>query len=234
MNITRYFLKAEDSMGHKGFVPLWIPGSANFDVVTPLGLLHDCLEHGLSDTGTIQDEIIAFGRIVAMRGISNLVSITALGEEIAEFLKRKYDQTRSWPAVFDFPTTTVKLPKGHDTAVMLINRILDKVDEELENASYAAFAPIYEEQIRSMLCYGYRDAHRRYGGYSGAISIGYLMDDWLDNNHIAFDRMSDRAEFNDVLRVQIDTRDQHIQLKIIPHYYEYSWLRNKKIFWHMR
>ena len=52
MNITRYFLKTEDSQGHKGFVPLWIPSSANFVVVTPLGLLHDCLEHGLSDTGT--------------------------------------------------------------------------------------------------------------------------------------------------------------------------------------
>ena len=52
MKIVRYFIHAEDqATGMHGFMPLWIPRSAGFNVSGSRSMLHDALEHALSDTG---------------------------------------------------------------------------------------------------------------------------------------------------------------------------------------
>lgn len=91
MKITRRFVWAEhESTGSTGWNPLWIPREADFTPNNGAGIVHDTLEHALCDTGTFEDEIMAFGRIVALRLLPGVFSMNryrsttaaSLGEEM--------------------------------------------------------------------------------------------------------------------------------------------------------
>lgn len=88
MLMTRRFVWAEhEDTGISGWSALFIPKSADFTPNSGRGLMHDMLEHSMSDKGTFAEEVMAYGRLIALRVLPGVFSPSArrgygLGSEL--------------------------------------------------------------------------------------------------------------------------------------------------------
>lgn len=189
MKIVRFFLAGEDDNGIDGFVPLWIPKSANFDAGTGFGLLHDMLEHGLSDKGTVEDEAVAFGRIIALRVIPWVqtgvrpLDPASLGSEIGEIWGKKHADDTSYS--FRAPPQTEPITGDSGQAERLIREMGRNMEKGfLSETGYAWYEdgskppetmPQHlHDWLIDYLRLGYRDALRRYGSQDhGCYEVGH-------------------------------------------------------------
>lgn len=248
MKIVRYFIHNEwEDTGTCGFQPLWVPRSSNFTPSdSPRLLAHDMFEHRLCDTGKIHEEVMAFGRIVALRvnpgviqrGFESVES--SLGAEIGSIWCDTVNDLvnagclKAPPETSEVTTYSVEcqLRKMAEKALFSVNR--DLGDREFgEQVSLGQ-----EQDVLGWLRIGYMDALRRYGQQDhGCYETGHAVDRWTKSREAREVEQYAEQEENDgnVLRLSWDT----VQLRMSHRFYEPSgdygrfprWLRQRIWSW---
>jgi hypothetical protein len=218
VNVVRKFIWEEDGSGNQGWLPLWIPRSASFDVSYSMRtMLHDILEHKLIDRGTLAEECEAFGRIVAGRGVSGYVRSgfqspeKSLGAELGYACARVGDL-----GTVSKGTPNIKLMRGDDPqAVDFIRYMMPAVadayraeylastdEETLDEADETLLRADLRAAFNRMVL-GARDARRRYHKWIG--SIGPLF------SQAEKTKLPVGYE-GDILTVKVDLKESRIKM----------------------
>jgi len=213
MKIVRYFMQHEgEDTGIKGFVPLWIPKSVGFDPMDAMGMMHDMLEHRLCDRGHYHEELMAFGRIIALRGIPGHLQRgqamppgESLGTELAgiwaDALEGRDQDLMPAPG-----TTPVA-----DYAEKMINNVAKALIDNAESMAHdrdQCFVPDagFKRSARSWLRIGYLDALRRYGQQDhGCYDTGAVAFGWAENHKREINNLAEDGVEGMVLRLCFDT-----------------------------
>jgi hypothetical protein len=242
MKIIRYFLQHEsDDTGINGWIPMWVGKSKGFDPMQASGMAHDALEHRLCDSGTYEEELMAFGRLIALRGLSGLGFRSFrspeynLGMELAGIWDRSNEENLR--DLLPAPTTT-KLDRYIET---FLSGVCDAFvryvggnnsgdDEEVE------LSPVHLGHMRSWLRIGVRDAVRRYGEIDhGCYDVGQALVHWGELNRRRLDLLAE-DEPGSALRLVFDTKSCRFTDTLIRPSWEtgelpYRWLRDKLFVW---
>ncbi len=244
MKIIRYFIQHQsEESGMDGFVPLWIPKSSNFDPFGAQGMAHDMLEHRLCDKGAYFEELMAFGRAAALRGIprhtfrSTLYTPSeSLGTELAGIWARVQSDNRAdLPAA---PETGRVSDHAEDFLRNMVRNFAKSVERECEDND-AEFA-IDRTHIRSMLSWlriGYLDALRRYGEQDhGCYDTGWAAFHWADCNKKRINSIGEEA-LGCVMRLCFDTDRREMRDTLIEPNRKYGifqgWLESRIRAWRM-
>jgi hypothetical protein len=253
MKVVRYFIHAENQeTGMVGYLPLWIPRSANFDPSYELNLaLHDCLEHRLCDSGKPHEEAMAFGRLLALRVVSGSgdgrADARSLGQEFAGVMANIYQSGNDEDILKEPP----KVGRIFDEYVgeeirILVATCAKSLRSDLDARGELEMPdPVVFTRLAHWLQIGYIDAHRRYGGARGCSDMG----DVINRNRRSFTR-SDGAmtteqrrfvqmagdaedagtEAEECLRITVDTDTSEVKLRAIrkgEYGHHPLWLREK-------
>lgn len=233
MKIVRYFIHEEDEMtGMHGFMPLWIPKSANFNVSGSRGMIHDSLEHALSDTGKPWQEVVAFGRILALRvetGVMRGADQAGLGPELYGLLCNSDDGFfGAWGTLLPDPGPVIA-PDDYGATKKMISRVVDGMAKSSANSHGDRPEITTSACVRAarLLTLGYRDAMRRFGGYSGCSRLAWNAFDWAEQNERKIDDLSLECQNGDVLRLTIDTEYAEVRHTVIHQGERFDWLRHR-------
>ena len=232
MKIVRYFLHEEDEMtGMHGFMPLWIPKSAGFNVSGSPGMIHDALEHALSDTGKPWQEVVAFGRILALRvetGLNRGEVQDSLGAELAELVSEAKDFTGDWDTTLPDPGP-ISVTDEQNQARKLIRQVVDGMAARSESQWFdgPSISTLACTRAARLLGLGYLDAKRRYGGSSGCDRLAWETFGWAENNKKAIDNLELGCQNGDVLRLTIDTEYGQVRHAVIHQGERFEWLRQR-------
>lgn len=230
MKIIRYFLHEEDEhSGMHGFMPLWIPRSAGFNVSGARGMIHDSLEHALSDTGKPHQEVIAFGRILALRvesGVNRGDTQESLGSELAELVSEAQDFTGDWDTTLPDPGP-ISVTDDQSQVRKLIRQVVDGMAARSGSKWFDGppMGTLACTRAARLLGLGYLDAKRRYGGASGCNRLAWETFDWAENNTKTIDHLEQECKHGDVLRLTIDTHYGEVKTKVIHAGERLDWLR---------
>jgi hypothetical protein len=237
VKIIRYFIREENlNSGEGGFMPLWIPRSAGFDPSGAANLMHDSLEHRLCDSGKPFEEVLAFGRIIALRYLPGVLrSVDGIGEELKSLVKHAEAFPGDWDLALPDPGR-VELPEGSDDVHEAIKRIVKGMAKSARNDVHygdgQAMSNTACTRAARLLRLGYLDGMRRYGGYGGCSSLGWATAAWAERNEWNVEEMSREAASGDVLRVTIDTKECGVNLRLIPDGRRLDWLRPRIHHWY--
>ena len=252
MKIVRYFIHTEwEDVGSCGFQPLWVPKSSNFNPSSSARLLaHDMLEHRLCDTGKMHEEVMAFGRIVALRVFPGVMKSdyrsveSSLGDEIGSI----------WSDVVNEQCDTRCLAKAPETAGVNHYRVEHNLKLMAANAMVSVNKHLkdhheqhlkvhlqQEKDVLGWLRIGYLDALRRYGEQDhGCYDNGTAAFGWADSHEAKQieEYAEDELNAGHVLRLCWDT----VQLRMAHRFYEPSddygrfpgWLRRRVWAWNNR
>lgn len=232
MKIVRYFLHEEDEMtGMHGFMPLWIPKSANFNVSGSRGMIHDSLEHALSDTGKPWQEVVAFGRLLALRaetGVMHGADQAGLGSELYGLVSDAIGSSGDWSIALPDPGPVIA-PDEYGATKKMISRVVDGMAKSSANSCGDRPALTTSACVRAarLLTLGYRDAMRRFGGYSGCSRLAWNAFDWAEQNERKIDDLSLECQNGDVLRLTIDTEYAEVRHAVIRQGERFDWLRHR-------
>jgi hypothetical protein len=257
MKITRHYIYTEnEETGMTGFVPLWIPRSGGFDPSGFIGMIHDALEHRLCDTGKLHEEAMAFGRLMALRGVysGQKMNARALGQEFGGVVHTALS-SESYRGGELMPNVRIK-PMGEERVrsrfAELVSNCRDMLNRELDNDGYDdGFKQMPDGEFFGRmfrwLNVGYYDALRRYGGYDGCRQVGDLF--LLAERHRQkdeFDLLSKEAEdearmqglglmSSPVMKMVFDTANTYIKMTLIGSNAERGnhqmWLRKRIARW---
>lgn len=250
MKIIRYFIQhMDEETGLNGFLPLWIPKAAGFDPSTLSGMVHDMLEHRLCDKGHFHEELMAIGRMVALRVIpgvgrnSYISQEESLGVEMAGAFARMAGSRHEIPTLAE-PPGTGTVPQAERQLDQIVRhcrrRLPDFLHEEFDAESGLsvgeAWLRNFAEVMRSWLRIGYLDALRRYGTQDhGCYDVGYSAFGWAERNRRRIEVLSEDCLPGSVLRLQFDTAELVMTDRLIEPDPEYGhmpdWLRNRICVW---
>lgn len=218
MKIARYFLQhVDDETGMDGFVPLWIPRAAGFDPGTSFGLVHDMLEHRLSDQGRFHEELQALGRMTALRGIPGVEMQRSyrpfearLAMEVGTIWHDLFEAGHGHHEVAPPPPTA--LDGQAERAIQIIaNDCFEHIPQGAKDECDEA-APCWAAKLRKAVTgwmrIGYLDALRRYGSQDqGCWEVGHEAFYWMECNAKRIAQMSEECIPGSVLRLQFDTEE---------------------------
>jgi hypothetical protein len=237
LKIIRYFIREENlNSGMEGFIPLWVPRSAGFDPSGAAGLIHDALEHRLCDTGKPFEEVLAFGRIIALRYMPGVLSsLEGVGAELQALVRNAPDFPGDWDLALPDPGR-VELPEGSDDVHDAISLLVKGMAKMARNdGNYGCGEPMSRNactRAARLLRLGFLDGMRRYGGYSGCSSLGFATADWAERSAWLVEDMATNANNGDVLRLSIDTHYGEVKLKLIDNGQRIDWLRPRLQRWY--
>lgn len=247
MKIIRYFITHEsEETGVTGFLPLWIPKSSNFDPSDATGMVHDMLEHRLCDQGHLHEELMAFGRAIALRvatyfyGKNRGPSAEGMGSEIATAWVNELNS-----GDLNFPHAPKTVPIKDDFVEETIQSIATKAMQDI--ATELSFYTDSKrtnpnKQLHSAMVgwmrIGYLDAVRRYKGTDhGCYEVAHSAFTWakstrteqtigeLINEHVENGNLVLRLCY-DTDRHQMSMKDIHIKDQGFP-----QWLRQRIDCW---
>lgn len=251
MKIVRYFIReTSESTGLEGFLPLWIPRSANFDPSRLLGMMHDALEHRLCDTGKTHEEAMAFGRVLACRPHRGRSTPHSLGVEFSGVIFDEWDRGASQLADCLEPAPRVAgslldaqqksevsdFMKGFHKG--LKNSLGQRYNSDQINQDDMPMSgtALYTRLAR-WVTIGLADARRRYGGDYGCDQVGYLFD-WArqKSEQRKMDSLIEETYDGDCLRLTIDTDTTEVKCTPITVAEDYpfehpEWLRRRISVW---
>lgn len=235
MKIVRYFIAGEDDTGARGFMPLWIPQSKGFNVNGSRGMIHDSLEHSLSDTGAPHQEIMAFGRILALRyEPAILATMRNTGHELHALMSNSPEFPGDWNSAIPDPGP-VRMPSGTHQMRRTISDMVREVAKtgrrEVDYGCGQRLSDVACTRVARWLALGYIDAQRRYGGYDGCSSLGWVADGWAERESRNIESMGADAEDGDVLCLTIDTKFGEIKTRLISDGQRLDWLRPRINHW---
>jgi hypothetical protein len=228
MKVMRRFIWADHDTG-SGWIPVWIPRSADFNPVSAGGFFHDMLEHGLTDKGVFADECMAFGRAIALRVDPGVIQVWSgdsahnLGRDLFDALRGSNDDY-----VGDISVPRVGPMWEYSTSILgTIKRAVDSFSKAMRedmrdsaNGLDQAYLTTSCTRVASLLNLGYRDALRRYGGESNCASLGWSGDHFGKGAAL---KIPD-GEDDDILTITIDTKARgefaKVRLTSTDHYDE--------------
>lgn len=252
MKITRYFIQhVGEETGLDGWLPLWIPKSAGFDpFASPVGLVHDMLEHRLCDSGLFHEELMAMGRLIALRsvpGVDQGRSIYSYEESLGIEVSGAWaqgDGDREEATIVEPPPTAELDSHVEGRLHDLIDSCLKTLPGDLEDhcAWRGDVALDYEQFGASMLGWlriGYRDALRRYGQQDhGCWDNGHAAFRWARSNEKRMDRELEECCPGSVLRLCWDTVQLQMDDRVLEPNDKYGthpqWLRHRIWSWRNR
>lgn len=234
MKIIRYFLREEDdATGEHGFLPLWVPKSAGFNASDARSMLHDALEHRLCDSGKAHEEVMAFGRVIALRYIPGVLhTMRHSGSELGGLITGASDFQYDWDRAIPDPGP-VMLPEGSDEIHSVIRQMVKDMarsarseEEDMEIPSHVC------TRVARLLGLGFLDAMRRYGGYSGCNSLGWATHSWAERSAKTIEALARNSNDGDVLRLVIDTDSGEVRHTLIEDGRRHGWLRQRIVRWY--
>lgn len=236
MKIIRYFIREEDqATGERGFMPLWVPRSAGFNASDARGMMHDSLEHRLCDTGKPFEEVLAFGRIIALRYLPGVIRMQNTGHELHALVRNAPDFPGDWDLALPDPGR-VELPEGSDDVHTVISAMIKEMATAARREEVSTDGPAMTDaacvRMARLLRLGFLDGMRRYGGYGGCSNLGWLADNWAESNSWRVEVMAKECNDGDVLRVTIDTQGCGVNLRLISDGRRLDWLRPRIHNWY--
>jgi hypothetical protein len=159
-----------EDYGIKGWRPDWFPGA---DPVVGMGVAHDCLEHRASKTGPLNEEMMALGAMMFIRGGGGYFSWKAEtanqwwqngAADFEDHVQRYLAGTHDWVTM---PKGGTKpLEWGDHEIPLLFKEIEQRMKEVFEDAEDQLpdwlFDDIRKEAITRLIRRGYRWAAARY------------------------------------------------------------------------
>lgn len=220
--IRRHFVYHEDEdSGIDGWASMFVPKSAGFTPNRGRGLVHDALEHGLNEDGSFAFEVVAFGRILAMRrGLG--INPRALGSELYDTWMHDAES-----AHFEAPRVG-RCAASEDIQEVVAGFARAWVRDSEEGSSKPD--KHYCTALANLLQIGYRDAIRRFGGISRCTNAGYAGD--------SFSRSFNRwGELGDVLVLDYDVEKAKFSYRVIDERNEQGhlsarWAQERVWVWH--
>jgi hypothetical protein len=215
-----------------GWVPAWIPEEAGFTGTSTNFIIHDTLEHRLCDTGQFHEEVMAFGRMLALRVQPGIIQPTwgsraatvDLGAELANLFSGTSERDLAPAPAYE----------PHDDVVDEVRQLANAM--RFEHGLSERYSPSREQVRRGFwgdviawLHIGYRDALRRYGGSDGCSRLGWDFSNYMDFQARSIDR---KEEGPRVLRIIVDLCRETGRAKV-RHYIreneELSWQTRQKV-----
>ena len=220
MIVTRYFIYGiSTEMYEYGFIPLWIPKSADFNGAELHTLLHDALEHKLTDTGTLEQELSAYGRVIALRCNPDSLSMR-LAEDIVGMLELE-DVT-----ILE-PIEPVYISDKYAAYKAAIKLLAQEVTETYASMNEEELSDSFTDRLEAWITYGFVDAVRRYGGIDNCTMLGKTVFHCSEDE---FKRIKSNAILNDILKLTICTDTGNVKLKHIQNTNK-KWARNRIYKW---
>lgn len=181
--VRRFIWLDEDRFGSAGWVPMWIPKSAEFNATTGTrGIMHDMLEHRLCDTGKFHEELMAFGRIMALRHESGAFfyhdghdqRAVRMGSELHSiWIDTQFERIEDAPRVtLDVGVWCKRFIHGIAKGFLKGDR-WNSDDEDSTAPSERDLA-----NVLNWLKLGYLDAYRRFGGEYGVADWAFVANDF--------------------------------------------------------
>lgn len=247
MKIVRHFVNARsDDTDIEGYLPLWVPGSSTFDPGTPRLMVHDMLEHRLCDKGLFHEELMAFGRVIALRIIPQVgtlrdrPSIGGLGSELGDVWFREQESGNSLRIAHAPKTEPLSEPSAEETVQAVATEAMKSAWRQItydtpESWEVRPTARLHAAFVGWMRV-GYRDALRRYGPQDhGCYEVGHAAFEWASSRQIEREFAAQESPDNGtvVVRLEFDTE----ALCMRHRFYEEresgfpEWIRNK-LHWH--
>lgn len=215
MKIARYFMCCEwEDVGVRGFQPLWVPKSSNFNPSQTIGVVHDMLEHRLCDRGLLHEEAMALGRLVHVRIATGVLTSPerSLGLELAENFDRVQEVIQD----------VEEIPFVDDFSQACIKKCLDGM-----RAADVGLDEVALVRTANWMRIGYIDARRRYPDPDLVANAFH----WADQNAKLFQRLAEEEEnFDTVVRFCWDVSKADMTYRIYrPHFPQ--WLNNRISNW---
>lgn len=246
MKIVRYFLQEEwEATGDQGFSAMWVPKACGFDPGGAMLMAHDMLEHRMMDRGRFHEELMAFGRVMALRTLPGHCErgFTSpeygMGSELSAIWADADADRNSALGIPDAPPTELD---GHPEwfITRLIAYFKDSVVTELESrhddpGDDHALTARFATAMHGWLRIGYLDALRRYGSADhGCYDVGLAMVRWYEKKRRWVERVAEE-EPGCVMRLEFDTQELRFKERIYTPNEDTGafpgWLR-QKIYWY--
>lgn len=204
--IRRHFIWQDDhDSGMEGWSPMFIPKAAEFIPNTGRGLVHDGLEHGLGEDGSFRFEVMAFGRILALRYLSGAASnyrgAGALGAELYDLWVHDTDMQ-------DFSAPRVGPCRDCADEISEIVAAFAHAERHDRYNEYRLSGSTHHIALANLLQIGYRDAHRRYGGSSGVCRAGSAGERFGQT-------FKATGEPDDILVLDYDTKEGAFKYRVV-------------------
>lgn len=211
----------DEEYGNEG----WKPMQEGFNVVSDFGMAHDILEHSPSDTGTLADEIRAFGAMLFIRGESYWWANQRAGrgfadnaaDEIYEFMKKLERRELE----LDTPPVTKPITYSHfpeeelaETLAQIKKCALsDKEfsDDWLTQAQVTHYFKIFKHWMRI----GYRNAIKRFGT-DNADEVAWLFTEVMNEAKRYLN-----GDYGQTLKVKVWPKEFKFTMKVVEPDYDY-------------
>lgn len=183
MLIRRFKLKEHEEYGMNGWLMVGAPNT--YVPLTGMAVAHDLLEHRRNDQGTVEDELLAFGAILYIRGEGGYWARKGnvhppghhLGSEIADDLGVKYegislgiqDPGRTRPLedhVEEWITDAIREARVHIREYMNNGHASDPIVDKSQVEEYLS-------RVVGWIRRGYRMTAKRYHGIP-SYNLAYL------------------------------------------------------------
>jgi hypothetical protein len=195
VKIVRDFVAGREG----GWIPFWMPPEAGFSDTDGVLLVHDLLEHRLCDTGQVHEEIMAFGRMLALRvhtGVLDMscerLGMIALDTILdSEGFPDNMRQAPPYEPHRDIWTETEDFMQGFKAA-----SLRDPDDRGWENIVYPDG---FYANVAAWFDIGYRDALRHYG--RAVYDIAYIAQSECERVQGSDAESGERF----LLRIEVDT-----------------------------
>lgn len=230
MNVRRQFIFEEDNAGRVGFMPLWISRSANYGVIEESRMfLHDMLEHSMQDTGTITDEVVAYGRCLALRSTAHMGTRTAFAADLGKELAMMLDSINesSAPRRRKLPMCESRLARQEISSdfSIYVRELAQTFAAQMQRGDLMEAFGFESKQecldyMTGWIKQGYFDVLRRYGDLARVETLGNtLFDSWFVGlMQEQIDEAKEYAFEGMVITVNLDIeREYDPQLRLTAH-----------------
>lgn len=176
MRVYRFNKQEHSELGFDGWLLVGAP--ATYYPLTGMGVAHDLLEHKADDNGSVEDELLALGGALWVRGeggywVSYTLSLHTPGENLVPDLCMLATQFGGIEGIQD-PGRTTKLEahveKWIDEAIEGAREELVGEYDELDEKDVSK----YLDNVRGWIRKGYRRTKKRYSAHSAG-ELAYLF-----------------------------------------------------------
>lgn len=211
-------------------------------------MVHDMLEHRLTDTGKLHEEAMAFGRLTALRLVSGVrdrygeTDEGNLGAEFAGIWNRSDEENRCLEMVRAPKTAPITSYGVEQSLRAIMKKCMKTLHIELEQGYGEDDIPEIPKGsgacFLSWLRIGYRDAIRRYGEQDhGCWDVGNYAFRWAKENSLRIQCLGEGEDIHPdaVLRLCFDTERMEMKDRLYMPNETYdqhpAWLRSKIWIW---
>ena len=209
--VFKFAFAEHEEHGTKGWKPDWIPGG---EPLTGIGVAHDVMEHWTNQSGSWNDELVALGAALFVRGDGGWFAANGRSKhndrwsvntcsDIVEGMRKHVWQDEPWVSLLSGRAGSHRLDEWNESEIEhCLNRVRqdfrEEVGEDFNRAQWMV-SDLYMQQMARLMRVGYRKAERR---YRNAYAAAHVFSQIAEKS----DKLLEHADDFETLEVRLNAR----------------------------